>query len=73
MILQSAATSMTNILNVLILKSMAAFLCWAYAKPVIIGHGISHATAFKNMIRIAVLMIETKLSEKIRESFAVPA
>ncbi|MEO6489710.1 MAG: phosphate acyltransferase PlsX [Ferruginibacter sp.] len=43
------------------------------SKPVIIGHGISHATAFKNMIRIAVLMIETKLSEKIRESFAVPA
>lgn len=43
------------------------------AKPVIIGHGISHATAFKNMIRIAVLMQETDLTGKIRESFVVPA
>lgn len=39
------------------------------AKPVIIGHGISHATAFKNMIRIAKRMIETKLLEKIKDSF----
>ncbi|CAN5799347.1 phosphate acyltransferase PlsX [soil metagenome] len=43
------------------------------AKPVIIGHGISHATAFKNMIRIAARMMETDLTGKIRESFAVPA
>jgi len=43
------------------------------AKPVIIGHGISHATAFKNMIRIAALMIETDLTGKIKESFTVPA
>jgi len=40
------------------------------AKPVIIGHGISHATAFKNMIRIAALMLETDLTGKIRASFA---
>lgn len=40
------------------------------SKPVIIGHGISHATAFKNMIRTAATMIETGLNEKIRESFA---
>lgn len=40
------------------------------AKPVIIGHGISHATAFKNMIRTAALMISTDLCGKIRESFA---
>jgi glycerol-3-phosphate acyltransferase PlsX len=41
------------------------------SKPVIIGHGISHATAFKNMIRIASLMMETDLTGKIKESFAV--
>jgi len=41
------------------------------SKPVIIGHGISHATAFKNMIRIAARMMETDLTGKIRESFAV--
>ncbi len=41
------------------------------AKPVIIGHGISHATAFKNMINIACRMIETDLTERIRQSFAV--
>jgi phosphate acyltransferase len=37
-------------------------------KPVIIGHGISGATAFKNMINIAVRMIEVDLSGKIRGS-----
>ena len=41
------------------------------SKPVIIGHGISHAMAFKNMIRIAALMMETNLTGKIKESFAV--
>jgi glycerol-3-phosphate acyltransferase PlsX len=39
------------------------------AKPVIIGHGISHSTAFKNMIRIAAKMLETDLMGKIKESF----
>jgi len=34
------------------------------AKPVIIGHGISHATAFKNMINIACRMNETDLTGK---------
>ncbi len=43
------------------------------AKPVIIGHGISHANAFKNMIHIACRMIETDLTGKIKESFAVLA
>jgi phosphate acyltransferase len=43
------------------------------AKPVIIGHGISHANAFKNMINIACRMMETDLTGKIKESFAVPA
>ena len=38
-------------------------------KPVIIGHGISQTTAFKNMIRIAQRMIETLLLEKMKESF----
>ncbi len=43
------------------------------SKPVIIGHGISHAIAFKNMIRIAALMMETDLTGKIKESFALQA
>jgi phosphate acyltransferase len=38
-------------------------------KPVIIGHGISGSTAFKNMIHIACKMIATNLSEKIKASF----
>ena len=40
------------------------------AKPVIIGHGISHATSFKNMIRLAQTMIEKDLLGKIKESFS---
>ena len=40
------------------------------AKPVIIGHGISHAFAFSNMILIAVKMITQNLTAKIEESFA---
>jgi glycerol-3-phosphate acyltransferase PlsX len=40
------------------------------AKPVIIGHGISHEGAFKNMIRIAQRMIETNLLQKMRDSFS---
>lgn len=43
------------------------------AKPVIIGHGISHAIAFKNMIKIADKMIEKKLMEKMKEVFNTPA
>ncbi len=39
------------------------------AKPVIIGHGISSDVAFKNMIKIAVRMIETDFTEKIKNSF----
>ena len=39
------------------------------AKPVIIGHGISHAVAFKNMIRIAYKMLEIDLMGKIKNSF----
>ena len=39
------------------------------AKPVIIGHGISHATAFKNMILIAKKMIEKELMQKMKEAF----
>lgn len=38
-------------------------------KPVIIGHGISTAKAFKNMIHLAMKMIESRLLEKIRDSF----
>jgi len=40
------------------------------SKPVIIGHGISHATAFKNMIRTADRMIKTDLTGRIRNSFS---
>jgi glycerol-3-phosphate acyltransferase PlsX len=39
------------------------------SKPVIIGHGISKALAFKNMVLLAQQMIESKLLEKIKESF----
>ncbi len=39
------------------------------AKPVIIGHGISHALAFKNMIRIASRMLEIDLMGKMKASF----
>lgn len=40
-------------------------------KPVIIGHGISHAIAFKNMILIAKKMVEKNLIQKIKESFII--
>jgi phosphate acyltransferase len=39
------------------------------AKPVIIGHGISHAKAFMNMIALAVKMIDTDLFGKMKNSF----
>jgi glycerol-3-phosphate acyltransferase PlsX len=39
------------------------------AKPVVIGHGISHATAFANMIRLAQKMIASDLLGKMTESF----
>jgi phosphate acyltransferase len=39
------------------------------AKPVIIGHGISGSTAFKNMINIACTMIEKDFTGKMRASF----
>jgi glycerol-3-phosphate acyltransferase PlsX len=39
------------------------------AKPVIIGHGISNATAFKNMVALAEKMIATDLCGKMKESF----
>lgn len=37
--------------------------------PVIIGHGISNAKAFKNMIKLAKDMVDTKLCENIKASF----
>lgn len=37
------------------------------AKPVIIGHGISHAKAFKNMIDLASKMVEHDICGKIAE------
>ena len=40
-------------------------------KPVIIGHGISHAKAFDNMIKIAKKMLDENLIDKMRNSFAV--
>jgi len=39
------------------------------SKPVIIGHGISHAVAFKNMIVIAQRMLEKDLMEKMKAAF----
>lgn len=40
------------------------------AKPVIIGHGISNATAFKNMLRLAAKMLESDLCAKIAAQFS---
>jgi glycerol-3-phosphate acyltransferase PlsX len=40
------------------------------SKPVIIGHGISHAKAFANMIRLAEKMIESELMSKMASAFA---
>lgn len=37
------------------------------AKPIIIGHGISHAKAFKNMIILAQKMIETDVMTKLKK------
>lgn len=39
-------------------------------KPVIIGHGISNAKAFSNMIALAEKLIETKFCEIITSNFA---
>jgi glycerol-3-phosphate acyltransferase PlsX len=39
------------------------------AKPVIIGHGISHAKSFSNMIRLAEKMIASDLLSKMKASF----
>jgi phosphate acyltransferase len=39
------------------------------AKPVIIGHGISNAKAFKNMIVLAEKMIESNLCNQMKNSF----
>jgi glycerol-3-phosphate acyltransferase PlsX len=39
------------------------------SKPVIIGHGISHAIAFKNMLYTSQKILERKLMDKMRESF----
>ncbi|MFI5152177.1 MAG: phosphate acyltransferase PlsX [Chitinophagales bacterium] len=39
------------------------------AKPVIIGHGISHGKAFKNMIALAEKIIHTDLLGKMKKSF----
>ena len=41
------------------------------SKPVIIGHGISGAAAFKNMILLAQKMIETDLLGKMKDSFVI--
>jgi len=39
------------------------------AKPVIIGHGISNARAFKNMISLAEKMIESGFCDTLKEAF----
>lgn len=40
------------------------------AKPVIIGHGISNAKAFKNMIGVGEKMIETQICAKMTDRFS---
>jgi len=39
------------------------------SKPVIIGHGISHAKSFYNMVLLAQKMVESKLMERMKEIF----
>ena len=41
------------------------------SRPVIIGHGISHAKAFLNMFRLAEKMIASDLMGKMKQSFTV--
>ncbi|RYY53402.1 MAG: phosphate acyltransferase PlsX [Chitinophagaceae bacterium] len=40
------------------------------SKPVIIGHGISGALAFSNMVAVAQKMIETRVLDKMKEELA---
>jgi len=40
------------------------------SKPVIIGHGISHAKAFMNMVILAEKMLQSGLLDKMKRSFA---
>ena len=40
-------------------------------KPVIIGHGISKEKTFRNMFKLAKNVVDSKLIEKIEESFSV--
>ena len=40
------------------------------SKPVIIGHGISNAKAFRNMILAAEKMIECKFCDTIKSAFS---
>ncbi|MFZ1329827.1 MAG: phosphate--acyl-ACP acyltransferase, partial [Chitinophagaceae bacterium] len=40
------------------------------AKPVIIGHGISGAKAFMNMIHLAQVMIEKDVMQKMKEELS---
>jgi glycerol-3-phosphate acyltransferase PlsX len=51
------------------LKIMEEHQYWAFSKPVIIGHGISKADAFKNMLHLAVKMIDTDLLSNMKASF----
>jgi phosphate acyltransferase len=40
------------------------------SKPVIIGHGISHAKAFSNMLNLSARMIESDLFQQMQSSFS---
>ncbi len=42
------------------------------SRPVIIGHGISHAKAFMNMIHLAQIMVEKKVVERVCSGFSNP-
>lgn len=43
------------------------------SKPVVIGHGISHALAFKNMVLTAERMIAKDLMQKMKDIFSLQA
>ena len=57
-----------SISNGLILRTYGGTPILGVAKPVVIGHGISKAKAFKNMILVAQKMLEKDVLGKMKEA-----
>jgi glycerol-3-phosphate acyltransferase PlsX len=65
----SAVMPTTSILPAFHYENYGGTPVLGVAKPVIIGHGISNAKAFKNMISVAEKMIESDICGKMVELF----